>query len=904
MRKQLHKYFFFIPVFLLSFNLIGQTLPETGILKKFIVFSSVGLVTNSGTSFYTGDVGTNAGLISGFGNFDGSTYTGDDTSQKAATDLTALVNELNGLACNVNVLTITATDTRFTSGVYCVTLGATLADSIVLDAQNNPNAVFVFNINGSLNFPANTRIYLLNGAQACRVFWNVSGLVNAGANSIIKGNIIGSNPALNAITLNNGVNLEGRILATTGAITLNAIQAAIPLGCGLAAHAGPASPNLRSANCYALFSYSGNLNNTGTTVVQGRIGTDNGTTTGYQPANISQGIFTQNANTAQAKTDIELAYNYIAPLPHQVDVPFPLLFGNGFVATPRVYRLNSNTIISDTLFIDAQGNPNAIFVFKVNGTFISAVNTKIVLRNGARSCNVYWVVTGTVTIFSNTGFTGNVIAGDDISAATGSNTDGRLFTRSGVITTNTITAAIPTACGGCPFNPGNNAPNAVNDPFSVSEDAGAVVINVLNNDNDPDGDPLTVSIVANAKHGTSTTNGTTVTYTPAADFNGKDTIVYRACDNKVPSLCDTALIIINVIGTSDGPVAVNDSLYVRPQIPGQVNITANDYHPDGLPFTVDFYELPKHGTATTNSVNVVYVADSGYIGTDTLYYRIYDNQPTPLSDSAIVIFFVSNNPPVLPPVANPNSVNLCQNSDTNYIYVQNNDYDPNGDSLTTSIVSFPKHGDAFVVNGSAIAFIPQQDFTGLDTIVYQVCDSSVCDTSFVYIRVNLAPVADAGPDLSIEFGDSVMLGADSSSNNAYVWEPRNYLSDPYSSNPYANPPSNITYTLTQTSRFSGCSSKDEVVITIKGDGFYNGLSPNNDGVNDYWKIPALNKYPKNYVTVINRYGSEVWKAADYDNNNVKFTGTNLDGDELPDGTYFYVINYNNSKKEGWLIIKR
>ncbi|MES2691403.1 MAG: ice-binding family protein [Bacteroidota bacterium] len=884
--------------------MIAQNLPETGSLKRFVVFSSVGLITNSGTSYYTGDVGNNAGLTTGFGNFDGNSFSGDATSQQGATDLSALVNELNGLTCTMNMLSITATDTRFTAGVYCVSLGATLADSIVLDAQNDPNAVFVFNINGSLSFPANTKVYLLNGAQACRVFWNVSGLVNVGANSTIKGNIIGSNMALNAISLNADVNLEGRVFATSGTITLNSITAARPLGCGLPVQTGPASPNLRNANCFALFTSAGALTNTGITTVDGSIGTHTGPVTGFVPANISKGIFLTDATTLKVKTDVDLAFNYINALPVDIELQFPLVFGNKLKLTPHVYLLNSNTMLSDTLFIDAQGNSNAVFVIKVNGTFNTSAGAKVVLLNGAKSCNVFWLASGAVTLGATTKFIGSVITGGAITSGAGTLSDGRLITRAGAITVDMLTAAIPNGCGGCPYNAANNAPNAVNDLFAISEDANTVVINVLNNDNDPDGDLLTVSIVSNAKRGTSSTNGTTVSYKPNANFNGIDTIVYRVCDNGTPSLCDTALVIINVTAVNDKPVAADDSATTVRNLPVSVPVLQNDSDPDGNPLIVSLITQPDNGTALVTGASILYTPDPGFAGYDTFYYRICDNGTPALCDTAMVVINVSAVPINFRPVAAANTVSVCRNSDTNFIYVQNNDYDPNGDSLVTSIVSFPKSGNASVINNSAIAFVPQQDFTGYDTIVYQVCDSQFCDTSFVYIRVYPAPVANAGPDRTIEFGDSIMIGADSLSGNAYLWEPRDHLSDPYAANPYANPPATITYTLTQTSRFTGCSSKDEMVVTVTGDGFYNGLSPNNDGVNDSWNIPALNKYPKNFVTVINRYGSEVWKATDYDNNNVKFTGTNLDGDELPDGTYFYVINYNNSKKEGWLIIKR
>ncbi len=86
--------------------------------------------------------------------------------------------------------------------------------------------------------------------------------------------------------------------------------------------------------------------------------------------------------------------------------------------------------------------------------------------------------------------------------------------------------------------------------------------------------------------------------------------------------------------------------------------------------------------------------------------------------------------------------------------------------------------------------------------------------------------------------------------------------------------------------------------------FYNGFSPNRDGINDSWTIPFLIHYPENKVVIINRWGNEVWKANNYDNEIIVFKGDNMNGNELPDGTYYYIIQYNAIEKRGWVFIKR
>ncbi len=97
--------------------------------------------------------------------------------------------------------------------------------------------------------------------------------------------------------------------------------------------------------------------------------------------------------------------------------------------------------------------------------------------------------------------------------------------------------------------------------------------------------------------------------------------------------------------------------------------------------------------------------------------------------------------------------------------------------------------------------------------------------------------------------------------------------------------------------------KQHKVPEVNSD-FYNGFSPNGDDINDTWTIPMLINYPKNTVVIINRWGNEVWKADNYNNINVVFKGQNMNGNELPDGTYYYIIKYNSTEKRGWVFIKR
>ena len=91
-----------------------------------------------------------------------------------------------------------------------------LTGTLTLDAQGDPNAVFVFQAGSTLITASASQVRLVNGAQACNVFWKVGSSATLGTGTVMAGNIL----ALTSITMNDGVTLHGRALARNGAVTL------------------------------------------------------------------------------------------------------------------------------------------------------------------------------------------------------------------------------------------------------------------------------------------------------------------------------------------------------------------------------------------------------------------------------------------------------------------------------------------------------------------------------------------------------------------------------------------------------------------------------------------------------------------------------------------------------------
>lgn len=99
---------------------------------------------------------------------------------------------------------------------------ATFTDSLYLNAQGNPDAVFVIKINGALTTSTYSKVKLINGAQAQNVYWKIEGAVTINNYSTFCGTIICNNAALGAV--NTGVTLNGRALTTNGALSTTAIN--------------------------------------------------------------------------------------------------------------------------------------------------------------------------------------------------------------------------------------------------------------------------------------------------------------------------------------------------------------------------------------------------------------------------------------------------------------------------------------------------------------------------------------------------------------------------------------------------------------------------------------------------------------------------------------------------------
>ncbi len=150
-------------------------------------------------------------------------------------------------------------------------------------------------------------------------------------------------------------------------------------------------------------------------------------------------------------------------------------------------------------------------------------------------------------------------------------------------------------------------------------------------------------------------------------------------------------------------------------------------------------------------------------------------------------------------------------------------------------------------------------------------------------------------------GQSVVLDAQASNANAYLWTPADGLDDATKLNPTASPVDNITYTLHATSDMGcGIISAAVFVRVYKKITIPSTFSPNGDGVNDTWNIEALETYPQSQLKVFNRSGQQVFSSTGYS----KPWNGGYKGYVLPSGTYYYTIDLKNDTPllSGWVYI--
>ncbi|MGK7390140.1 MAG: ice-binding family protein [Candidatus Cyclobacteriaceae bacterium M2_1C_046] len=180
-------------------------------------------ITSTGETNITGNMGLSPGSsIGGFppGILNGTQHINDEISDQAKLDLTAAYNDLSGRT-STDIVTLSGNlgGLTLTPGLYKSTSSLSVSSGdLTFDARGNEDAVFIIQIATTLTTTSARKVILSGGAQASNIYWVVGSSATFGTTSVFKGTIL----AMESITLNTGAALDGRVLARTGSITMDA----------------------------------------------------------------------------------------------------------------------------------------------------------------------------------------------------------------------------------------------------------------------------------------------------------------------------------------------------------------------------------------------------------------------------------------------------------------------------------------------------------------------------------------------------------------------------------------------------------------------------------------------------------------------------------------------------------
>jgi len=253
----------------------------------------------------------------------------------------------------------------------------------------------------------------------------------------------------------------------------------------------------------------------------------------------------------------------------------------------------------------------------------------------------------------------------------------------------------------------NRPPVADLQTMTTAEDTPAVV-NLVGND--PDGDTLTYSVVTGPSHGSLSGIVPNLTYAPNKNFNGQDSFTFKVNDGAADSSLGT--VVLAVTPANDPPIATNDTVTTLEDTQAAVVLAAID--PDGNPLTYSVIKSPDHGSLSGAEPNLVYTPHPDFNGPDGFTFKASDGTADSMPASMSIMVAPADDPPT----ANGDSVTVKEDAASSITLTGK---DPDGDTLTFSVVRAPTHGR---LSGKApnLTYTPDPNFSWLDSFTFRVSD--------------------------------------------------------------------------------------------------------------------------------------------------------------------------------------
>nr|WP_290222797.1 tandem-95 repeat protein [Trichocoleus desertorum] len=281
----------------------------------------------------------------------------------------------------------------------------------------------------------------------------------------------------------------------------------------------------------------------------------------------------------------------------------------------------------------------------------------------------------------------------------------------------------------------NDAPLAVNDELTLDEDTTGS-INVIANDTDGDGDPITLFSFSQAARGVVRNNNGTITYTPNANTNGTDSFTYSITDGRGGT--STGTVNVTITPLNDAPLAVNDSVTTNEDTPATFNVFTNDTDVDGDSLIVINFTDPGKGSVTsTGNGSFTYTPNANANGSDSFIYIVNDAN----GGTAAATVNININPINDLPIAVNDSVTTSEDTTVTTVNVLLNDTDGDGDLLTISSSTQGSNGAVTDNGNGTFSYTPNPNFSGTDSFTYTISDSSG-GTATATVNVAIAAVND------------------------------------------------------------------------------------------------------------------------------------------------------------------
>lgn len=465
--------------------------------------------------------------------------------------------------------------------------------------------------------------------------------------------------------------------------------------------------------------------------------------------------------------------------------------------------------------------------------------------------------------------------------------------------------------------------SAINDTDTI-ELLTSTTINVLHNDTAYQGQ---VNLLASQlpTHGTATINtDNTITYINTdPTYTGLDCFSYIVCN--AWDYCDTANVCILIENNYPITQTDFDTIFCCSNYP--INVLQNDLNIDTSNITLSTIQSPVHGTLSWNDSIYIYNADPFYNGLDSFQYQIC-NSPG-ICDTAWVYITIFdtihiNHPPVF---VDSNAVDLSElefgvTTDSTIIFCF--DVIDLGDSLTYSYSSLDA-GSGQYLSENCFQYTPQLLSPGTDTIYLIACDSlDLCDTLTVILHTTIVyPILHLYDDIQVFTTNTPIsfypVNNDTITSNSVISiiDSTNHGTISISGNTFTYQASNssldtLIYMICDTV-YNTCDTATVYFVAQEPPIYVdctitNFVSPNYDGVNDFFVIPCIGEYPYHYLGIYNRWGSLVYESYDYKND---WNGLyQKEKTFVPDGTYYYIfvtdlaIDKAVNHKSGFIYLKR